>query len=227
MRSIRILAVVVLAVVLALSAAQNAFAAQWIFYDNGTYGGENDSKLVGVRFSLPTGVSSAHLLTVKFYWAPPPDSVQGSGMVMSIQPAAFPDVTVHVTGSPPGTDLITPIDVPTAVGGWNTVDVSGSNLVVTGDFYVLIAQAVPDTVGYDNTGSNFEGRSVTGPTVAGLQVFSRSLMIRAEIEPIVAPVGPVGGFVEPVNKLVVFAPYLALLGVIGAVAVVFRKRPQN
>jgi hypothetical protein len=39
--------------------------------------------------------------------------------------------------------------------------------------------------------------------------------------------GPVGGFMEPVNKLAVFAPYLALLGVIGAVAVVFRKRPQN
>jgi hypothetical protein len=33
-------------------------------------------------------------------------------------------------------------------------------------------------------------------------------------------VGPVGGFVEPVNKVAVFAPYLALLGVIAAVAIV-------
>jgi hypothetical protein len=51
-------------------------------------------------------------------------------------------------------------------------------------------------------------------------------MIRAEIDPIVSP-APVGGFMEPVNKLAVFAPYLALFGVIGAVAVVFRKRHQN
>jgi Tol biopolymer transport system component len=38
---------------------------------------------------------------------------------------------------------------------------------------------------------------------------------------------PVGGVVEPVNKLAVFAPYLALFGVIGAVAVVLWKRPDN
>jgi WD40 repeat protein len=36
---------------------------------------------------------------------------------------------------------------------------------------------------------------------------------------------PVGGFMEPVSKLVVFAPYLAVFGVIGAVAVVLWKRP--
>jgi hypothetical protein len=41
------------------------------------------------------------------------------------------------------------------------------------------------------------------------------------------PVAPVGGIVEPVNQLAVLAPYLALFGVIGAVAVVFWKRPQN
>jgi len=38
---------------------------------------------------------------------------------------------------------------------------------------------------------------------------------------------PVGGVVEPVNKAAVFAPYLALFGVIGAVAVFFWKRPDN
>jgi hypothetical protein len=52
-------------------------------------------------------------------------------------------------------------------------------------------------------------------------------MIRVDIDPTYAPSGPVGGFMEPVNKLVVFAPYLALFGVIGAVAVVCWKRPQN
>jgi hypothetical protein len=39
--------------------------------------------------------------------------------------------------------------------------------------------------------------------------------------------GPVGGFMEPVNKVNVLAPYLALLGVIGAIAVIVWKRPDN
>jgi len=54
-------------------------------------------------------------------------------------------------------------------------------------------------------------------------------MIRAEVDPCTSPPagGPVGGFMEPVNKLAIFAPYLALVGVIGAVAVVFWKRPDN
>ncbi len=41
-----------------------------------------------------------------------------------------------------------------------------------------------------------------------------------------APVAPVGGFLEPVNKLAVLAPYLALFGMVAAVAVVFWKRPR-
>jgi Tol biopolymer transport system component len=36
-------------------------------------------------------------------------------------------------------------------------------------------------------------------------------------------VAPVGGFVEPVNKLTVFAPYLALFGIVAAVAIVVAK----
>jgi TolB protein len=40
------------------------------------------------------------------------------------------------------------------------------------------------------------------------------------LPPVVAPVGPVGGFLEPVNKLAVFAPYLALFGMVAVVAVV-------
>jgi hypothetical protein len=39
--------------------------------------------------------------------------------------------------------------------------------------------------------------------------------------------GPVGGFLEPVNKLAVFASYLALFAVVASVAVVFWKRPDN
>lgn len=41
------------------------------------------------------------------------------------------------------------------------------------------------------------------------------------------PVVPVGGVLTPVNKLVVFAPYLALFGVVAAVAVVVWKKREN
>jgi hypothetical protein len=35
--------------------------------------------------------------------------------------------------------------------------------------------------------------------------------------------GPVGGVVEPVNKLTVYAPYLAIFGIVAAVAIVVVK----
>lgn len=38
---------------------------------------------------------------------------------------------------------------------------------------------------------------------------------------------PVGGFMQPVNKLAVFAPYLALFGVVAAVAIMVWKRPEH
>jgi hypothetical protein len=44
------------------------------------------------------------------------------------------------------------------------------------------------------------------------------------------PLAPVGGFVEPVNKLTLFAPYLALFGIVAAVAIVVAKpwkKPEN
>ena len=41
-------------------------------------------------------------------------------------------------------------------------------------------------------------------------------MIRAVVDPVFAPVG---GFVIPVNKLTILAPYLALVGLVGTVTV--------
>ena len=39
--------------------------------------------------------------------------------------------------------------------------------------------------------------------------------------------GPVGGFMEPVNKLAVFGPYLALFGAVATVAVVVWKKRED
>jgi hypothetical protein len=44
------------------------------------------------------------------------------------------------------------------------------------------------------------------------------------------PTGPVGGFMEPVNKVAIIAPYVALLGLVSTVAVVVAKpwkKPEN
>jgi len=49
-----------------------------------------------------------------------------------------------------------------------------------------------------------------------------AVVLKAQATP-TPKVGPVGGFMQPVNKLAVFAPYLALFGVVATVAVVVVK----
>lgn len=214
----RLLAVAVLAVVLALSAAQNAFATVQLYYDNGTNGGASmGAPYAGVLFSLPSGVFSAHLTYVRWHGNAPGSrtiyitrqdgvtQLSGSPIVLSSDPAG--------TGCPAGW------------GACYGLDVTSFGIVVTGEFFVIMSNG--QQLQYD-----------TGPSVPGHSFYCDTLgpfvnspdgnfLIRVDIDPIVAPVGPVGGFMEPVNKLAVFAPYLALLGVIGAVAVVYWKRPQN
>ena len=56
-------------------------------------------------------------------------------------------------------------------------------------------------------------------------VLQRSTIIPTEPTHQVGP--PVGGFMIPVNKLTVFAPYLALFGIVAAVAVVVWKKREN
>ena len=130
MRSIRLLAVAVLAVVLAVSSAQEAFAVVQLKYDNGTVGATVwvGSLYVGVRFSLPSGVSSAHLLTVYYQFD-----------------GADEDLTMHITGANHVTELTTPIATVSqfAYPAWNTYDVSGLNIVVSGDFFVILQYIIP------------------------------------------------------------------------------------
>jgi len=139
------------------------------------------------------------------------------------------EVVVHITGVPPSTatELTSPIPVTPIGQEWNTVDVSSSNIVVSGDFYVAIEQPLV-TVAHDSSSSNFEGRSVYGDSLdtmtnlccndAGLHNF----MIRAEIDPI----APVGGIVIPANNFAIVAPWLAVIGLVGCIgtAVVVAKK---
>lgn len=158
-------------------------------------------------------------------------------MLMAIRPSQLHQITIHITGAPPGpaTELTAPISW-TATVMWNSVDVSGRGIVVSGDFYVVIDQILPQTITYDSSGSNVDGRSVYGETLAGVidnpccGEVSRNFMIRAEIGPMASSGGPVGGYLTQVSKLSVFAPYLALLAVAATVAVAVlapRKKTHN
>jgi hypothetical protein len=225
LRAIRTSAIVVLVVILAVSSAQNAFASILLSYDSDTIGFLWDaSRFVGVRFSLPSGVPSARLLSVLFAWAAL-DDLTGGGMVMALRPTAdgVNDVTIYIAGSDHQT-LLTPAFTVTADAGWNTEDVSGLGIVVSGDFYVILESVIPASPVVDNSGSNTDGRSVYGDSLAGLTApccdgSSGNFMIRATINQI-GPVAPIGGFLEPASKLLVAAPYLALLGLVAAIAVV-------
>jgi len=53
--------------------------------------------------------------------------------------------------------------------------------------------------------------------------YAGNFRIRARIDPIVLVGAPVGGFMELVNRFAIFAPYLALFGVVAAIAVVVAK----
>jgi hypothetical protein len=154
-------------------------------------------------------------------------------MVMEIRPKPVDaQAEIHITGVPPSpaTELTSPILVLMPIfDQWNVVDVSSGNIIVSGDF-VVVEQIVVDTVGYDTSSSNFEHRSVWGLSLTGVTdnlccniAGSHNFMIRAEIEPI----APVGGVVRAANTLVIVAPWLAIIGLvgcIGTVAVIVKKR---
>jgi hypothetical protein len=217
MRSLRVLAVAVLAVVLALSAVQNAFASTELAYDDNNHtAGTQVVGVAAVHFSLPSGWAGAILSGAEYY-----------------NPDIATVAKLHVSsGQGSGSDLVAPTSVTLTIkNGWNTFVLS---VQVPADFYIAFeatSSSVPRlfvalaTISAVNASRSFCGHAV-GPWTPSCYG-NKPSMIRALVDPIVTPSGPVGGFLEPVNKLAVFAPYLALFGVIGAVAVVFWKRPDN
>jgi hypothetical protein len=217
MRSFRLLAVAVLALVLALSAAQSAFASTEIKYDDGSdesYVVYGLNMVVGVKFSLPLGWASALLSSATIMI----DTSNGNPSTQQVK--------VHVFDATGMIDLVTPFSV-TLVGGWNTVSIP--SVLVSGDFYVAFQNPFVSALAIRIDEDHPSGRSVSG--VGDLGSPSQkdwNYMIRAYVDPSTPSTGAaVGGFLEPVNKLAVFAPYLALLGVIGAVVVICWKRRDN
>jgi hypothetical protein len=126
-----LLAVVVLAVVLVLSSAQNTLGVVTLAYDDGV--AESSAppptdQYNAVRFVLADfGLSTVKILTARY-------------MALDVGQTDPGPFAVHILGGgwPPGTDLITPFDVTPSTSGWFDVDLSGKNIVVSGDFYVAM-----------------------------------------------------------------------------------------
>ena len=156
-----------------------------------------------VRFSLPPGWSSAKLIYALYF--------------IFADPAIF---RVHVYGS----GVTDPaLDNTPFTTGWSIFDLTAYNIVVTGDFYIsieyLTAGAGDPPIGCDETGPiDLRTYSRENPGDPWELSENWDLMIRAWVDPVSRPVG---GFVIPVNKLTILAPYLAIVGLIGAVTVAF------
>jgi len=176
-------------------------AATWIIYDDGPPeegGASRASGILAVRFSLPLGVSSAKILTARYYITAGPTSFK-----------------VHIFDIDQVTDLTPPFTVTPSGTGWFDVDLTAKNIVVARDFYIAIEYSSSDNpvVGADT--DNPQSRSYGGPLSPPWTPLAYNLMIRAYV---LTPT-PVGGYMVPVNKLAILSPYIALIGLVGAVTV--------
>jgi hypothetical protein len=218
MRSASLLAVAVLAVVLALSSAQNAFATVQLYYDNGTSNAAYLAPYGGVRFSLPSGVSSARLTYIRW----------------SFFASVTLPLTIYVTGPDHKTQLSgSPVvlsgsgNMPAGTGcpaGWTTchgLDVSSYGIIVTGDFFVITYKdtiGTPYTPEYDTDTTPKTPRSFYGDSLDLLvnSPDTYNFLIRVDIDPI----APVGGVMMPANLLALVAPWVAVIGLVGCIGVV-------
>ncbi len=204
----------ILIAVLALSIVPSAFAAMWLYYDDGSaevsYSTGTYHHLV-VRFSLPDGWSQARLKAVKYY-------IHSTATLTSFK--------VHIVGSDHCTELLTPaITVtPTTKGTFFTVDLTPYNIIVSGDFYVSIeylTSGQPE-IGLDTTPPDaLRSGDITGFCGGMTGIVIGNLMIRAEIDL------PVGGVAYSPDKLGLLSPLLIVTGLIGAIVIgsfVVKKR---
>ncbi len=147
-------------------------ALRWLYYDNGIAANPSSSfKFQGVRFSLPDGVVKTQLLTIRFYY-----------FCLDFCP-----VTIYITGHDHKTALTTPINY-LANNSWNEIDVSGYDILVPHNFYIILknlGSGSPDIDNKNDVGRSFKGRYLSSMNT----LLSHNLLIRAELgSPISIPV---------------------------------------
>jgi hypothetical protein len=183
LQPIYILLLMVAALIVAVTFVpqSKAQATQTLQYDNGEGSGITSGFIYGVKFSLPAGVSSANILTVRYAWY----AVGGA-------------LDIYITGPDHTEELTDPISTTAAVDGtagplvWNAVDVSNKSIVVSGDFYVAVKKTGEGTTGgifMDNSTTGV--RSFYGPNMLNLITpVTFNFMIRVVIQPITPTPSP-------------------------------------
>ena len=198
--------------VLILVAVQNVSAATELGYDDGsrdTHQGPSQGSYRAVKFELSDfDLRVVKLFRVRFYVNNP---AGGPGP----QP-----VEVHVLASDGITPMITPINIVPGTN-WHWEEVVLPEIMVSGSFYIAIRWETdygePD-IGVDTTDPS--GRSYRGNPGSWTPI-TNDLMIRVEVEEIESTVG---GVVNPINKLELITPYIALVGLITIVSIVYVLR---
>ena len=189
-------------IVLASSMIPNAFAGTWIFYDDG--GAESAIKVapgyyMAVKFTNP--LPRCKILTARYY--------------IYSDPYEF---NIHIFNSDGSIRLFGPLSVTPTSTGWFDVDLIPYNIEVTGDFMVAIQWVSTDPeIGNDENNAGHSYYKTSGDWIFPGRY---EYMIRVEIDPIHA----VGGIYAPTDRLSILTPFIALVGLIGAIYTIFAIR---
>lgn len=174
LRCLLLLMMAMLIIITPVVLPSNAQGTQTLYYDNGEIFGRTSGFISGVKFSLPAGVSSANITTVRYMWY----AIGGT-------------LIIHITGADHVTELTDPISTTAAINGtagpgvWNEVDVSNRNIVVSGDFYVAVEKTGTLDTGLILDNATDGVRSFYGPSMASLTTPSEhNFMIRVVIQPL-------------------------------------------
>ena len=116
--------------------------------------------------------------------------------------------------------------LPDGFDGWVHFDLPSPVAVTPGSTYVVELTEAKSTFGW----YAFEGNVYPNGRVISNNNFFNDIDFTFRTYGPSPPTEPVGGVVEPVNKLAVFAPYLALFGVVATIAIVVAapwKKPDT
>ncbi|KON27902.1 hypothetical protein AC481_03180 [miscellaneous Crenarchaeota group archaeon SMTZ-80] len=214
MKKLGVFIPIFLTIVLAFSMIPSLSAQTQLFYDDGS---EEDydccdggDEFYAVKFSLPAGWSHAKLLSVSFF---------KTDMEIS---AEADDFKVHIYDSDLTTELITPFvfTIEPPGGAWKVVTLP-STVIVTTEFYVAAEWLHGDPCIGKDTNSP-DGRTYHKVSAGDwIQINSFDIMFRATVEEYEEIPHSVGGIYAPNDKLNILAPYIAIVGLIGAISSIF------
>jgi hypothetical protein len=212
MRPRRLLALAILAIVLVLSSAQNAFASTWLGYDSNLQIGivqEARGSMIAVRFAVGDFAPwpQALLVAVSFF------SYSGNE-----------GFRVHIFGNLgtgcAGMDLTAPFDVSFYQKRRNTYEVWNRTIVVSGEFCVAaewLTDSQPIFGTSNRTRSPYPPHSYYNVGEGWTLQTSCDFMIRASVQEYTSANQ---GRIEATNVLARISPWLGVFGLAGCVAIV-------